>query len=245
MIKPLIPYKIKGAIWYQGESNAQTIEKAVRYKELLSIMIKDWRTQWNQGDFPFLLVQLANYREPQQTPTEDAWPYLRESQSKVVKEVTNTGMACIIDIGDANDIHPRNKKDVGKRLELNALKIAYDTEVEYSGPAFREAGFHGNNAYITFDHAKSGLKVKNRYGYVNGFTVAGPDKMFYFARAEITGHNKVTITSNQVKNIVAVRYAWADNPGDVNLYNGENLPAIPFRTDNWDNSTPTVKNENE
>jgi sialate O-acetylesterase len=245
MIHPLIPYRIKGAIWYQGEDNAKKIEQAIRYKDLLAIMITDWRTQWNQGDFPFLIVQLANYRKPQQIPKEEAWPYLRESQSKVNEEVANTGMACTIDIGDENDIHPRNKKDVGKRLALNALKITYGKEVEYSGPTFGKVEFDANTAEITFNHTDSGLKVKNKYGYVNGFAVSGPDKTFHFARAEITGRNKVTITSDKVNDIVAVRYAWADNPGDVNLYNGEDLPAVPFRTDSWVDTVQAHKKQND
>jgi sialate O-acetylesterase len=233
MIHPLIQYKIKGAIWYQGESNAQNIERAIRYKKLLSTMITDWRTHWGQGDFPFLIVQLANYRKPQQIPKEEAWPYLRESQAKVVKEVANTGMACIIDIGDETDIHPRNKNDVGKRLALNALKIGYGKDVEYSGPTFKNVSFKANKAEIAFEHTTNGLKVKNKYGYINGFAVAGPDKIFHFAKAEIIGPNLIAVTSKQVKNIIAVRYAWSDNPGEANLYNGDGLPALPFRTDDW------------
>jgi sialate O-acetylesterase len=235
MINPLVPFGIKGVIWYQGEANADNKIDAIRYRELFPIMINDWRNKWKQeGDFPFLFVQLANYMEPAEEPKDENWAYLRESQTMTSETVPNTGMACIIDIGEANNIHPRNKKDVGYRLALMALKKAYHQEVVYSGPTFEVVTPEGNQALVTFANTGSGLIVKNKYGHVNGFAVAGYDKKFHYARAEITGNNKVTIYApSGVAEIVAVRYGWANNPDDLNLYNKEGLPAVPFRTDAW------------
>ncbi|MBN2612673.1 MAG: 9-O-acetylesterase [Bacteroidales bacterium] len=233
MINPLIPFGIKGAIWYQGESNAGSKKESMQYAELFPLMINDWRKHWNQGDFPFFFVQLANYMEPANEPKDEPWAYLRESQSLTASSVSKTGMACIIDIGDAKDIHPRNKIDVGKRLALSALKIAYSRDIVHSGPVYSSALFSGDKVVINFDNVGSGLIVKNKYGYINGFAVAGKDKKFFYAKAEISGKNTVTVYSPDVKEIVAVRYAWANNPDDVNLYNKEGLPAVPFRTDEW------------
>jgi sialate O-acetylesterase len=235
MINPLVPYGIKGVIWYQGESNADNKIDAVRYRELFPIMIEDWRNKWNQeGNFAFLFVQLANYMEPAEEPGDENWPYLRESQVLTAETIPNTGMACIIDIGEADDIHPKNKKDVGYRLALAALKKAYQKDVVYSGPVFDALLPEGNEAVITFTNIGSGLMVKNKYGYVNGFAVAGPDKKFYYAKAEITDRDKITVHAPPyIPSIMAVRYAWANNPDDVNLYNKEGLPAVPFRSDTW------------
>ncbi len=233
MINPLIPYGIKGAIWYQGEANADNKTDAVRYRELFPIMINDWRKNWSEGDFPFIFVQLANYMEPAEKPKDEPWAYLRESQTAATTSLPNVGMACIIDIGDGKDIHPRNKFDVGKRLELNALKIAYGKDVVYSGPVFKSVVYFKNKAIITFDNIGSGLIVRNKYGYINAFAVAGENKTFQYARAEITSNNTITVYSPDGKDIVAIRYAWANNPDDVDLYNQEGLPAVPFRTDTW------------
>lgn len=231
MIYPLIPFGIKGAIWYQGENNAGSINQSVKYRDLFANMINDWRKQWNQGDFSFYFVQLANYMKPQTVPTDEPWPYLRESQAKITEMLPNTGMACIIDIGDGNDIHPRNKKDVGKRLALNALKFNYGKDIEFSGPTVKSVTFEDNKAIITFDHTAKGLIVKDKYGYVNGFAVAGDNGIFYFAKAEITSANTIVVHGKKSDKLKAVRYAWANNPDDVNLYNSEDLPAVPFRTD--------------
>ena len=235
MINPLVPFGIKGVIWYQGEANADYKIDAIRYRKLFPIMISDWRNHWKQeGGFPFLFVQLANFMEPAEEPKDENWAYLRESQTMTYENVPNTGMACIIDIGEADDIHPRNKKDVGYRLVLSALKKAYKQDVVFSGPTFEVVSPEGEKAIVTFTNVGSGLMVKNRYGYVNGFAVAGPDKKFYYARAEITDSDKVTVYApSNVSEILAVRYAWANNPDDVNLYNNEGLPAVPFRTDDW------------
>ena len=229
MIHPLIPFGIKGAIWYQGESNAN---RAKQYQRIFPNMIKDWRSHWEQGDFPFLFVSLANYMQPQEQPGESTWAELREAQTQTLS-LPNTGMALAIDIGNAVDIHPKNKQDVGKRLALNALKKAYNRDVIYSGPMYESVEFKEGKAYVTFNETGSGLMIKDKYGYLKGFTLAGADKTFHWAKAELINTTTVVIYSNEVPQPVAVRYGWADNPDDVNLYNKEELPAIPFRTDDW------------
>lgn len=226
MINPVAGYTLKGAIWYQGESNVSAHQY---YNGLFEAMIEEWRKAWNQGDFPFLFVQLANYQQRFDHPTDSDWARLQEAQTKTLSLV-NTGMACTIDIGDANDIHPRNKQDVGTRLWLAARKVAYGEQVVYSGPMYRGHVIKGDKIEVSFNHVGGGLVVKNSKGLV-GFAIAGTDRKFYWAEAEIVG-SRVVLSSPQVKNPVAVRYAWADNP-EVSLYNREGLPAVPFRTDNW------------
>jgi sialate O-acetylesterase len=195
-------------------------------------MIKDWRMHWQQGEFPFLFVSLANYRQPVTEPSESEWAELREAQTKTL-ELTNTGMAIAIDIGEANDIHPKNKQDVGKRLALNALKIGYGKDIVHSGPLFSSVEFKNGKAYITFRETGTGLTVKDKYGYLKGFTIAGSDKKFHWAKSDIVDDKTIVVYSEKVKHPMSVRYGWADNPDDVNLYNKEGLPANPFRTDNW------------
>ncbi len=228
MIHPVLNYPITGAIWYQGESN---VERAYQYRTLMPLMIEDWRTQWDQPDFPFFIVQLANYKTPPTQPEESNWAELREAQSMALS-FPNTGMAVAIDIGEASDIHPTNKQDVGKRLALSALKVAYGRDIVYSGPVFREMNNDSSHAILSFDHIGSGLLCKDRYGYVKGFAIAGSDSVFHWAKAHIKG-DRVWVYSDKVKEPVAVRYGWANNPDDVNLYNEEGLPASPFRTDDW------------
>lgn len=229
MINPLIPYGIKGVIWYQGEQNA---ERAKQYQRIFPNLITDWRNQWQLGNFPFLWVQLANFREPASKPSESTWAELREAQAMTLK-LPNTGMASAIDLGDAIDIHPKNKQDVGMRLALNALKIAYGKNIVCAGPAFCNMNVLGNEVTVKFDNIGSGLKVKNKYGYINGFSLAGADGKFSWAVGELLNNNTVVLHSKEVLVPVAVRYGWADNPDDLDLYNSEGLPAIPFRTDNW------------
>lgn len=229
MIHPIVPYAIKGTIWYQGESNAS---RAKQYQRIFPNLINDWRTNWNQGDFPFLFVQLANFKKPQQKPADSEWAELREAQALTLK-LPSTGMASAIDIGNADDIHPRNKQDVGKRLALNAFKIAYKHDIVHTGPTFKSIEFKDGKAYITFSETGSGLAVKDKYGYVKAFAIAGSDRIFHWAKAEIINENTLVVYSYAVTNPVAVRYGWADNPDDVNLYNLELLPANPFRTDQW------------
>lgn len=229
MISPLIPYAIKGAIWYQGEGNAG---RAFQYRKVFSDMIKDWRAQWNQGDFPFLFVQLANFMKADSLPAESSWAELREAQSMTLA-LPKTGMASAIDVGDALDIHPKDKLTVGNRLALSALTVAYRQNIENMGPVYREMRITGNTVELTFDHVVLGLKAKDKYGYVRGFTLAGNDHKFYWAKATITGTNTITVSSPDVSEPVAVRYGWANNPDDLNLYNSKGLPADPFRTDRW------------
>jgi sialate O-acetylesterase len=228
MIYPLQNYSIKGVIWYQGENNAGNPKK---YQFLFPTLIKDWRTTWGEGDFPFLFVQLANYMAPGTEPGQSNWAELREAQTMTLS-VPKTGMACIIDIGEAKDIHPRNKYDVGYRLSLAARKIAFNENIIYSGPTFKSMKIEGNKAIIEFENIGTGLTANDKYQYVKAFAVAGADKKFHWAKASIEG-NTVVVMSNDVQNPVAVRYAWANNPDDANLYNKEMLPAVPFRTDNW------------
>lgn len=229
MVKALIPYAIKGAIWYQGESNAS---RALQYRRVFKNLITDWRTHWNEGDFPFLFVSLANYMQPVDVPSESEWAELREAQTMTL-QLPNTGMAMAIDIGEAGDIHPRNKQDVGKRLALNALKIAYNMDIVNSGPMYKSVEFKNGKAIVTFAETGSGLMAKDKYGYVNAFSVAGADRKFHWAKAQIINDNQVEVSCEDVNYPVAVRFAWANNPDDLNLYNKEGLPAIPFRTDNW------------
>lgn len=226
MVAPALNYKIKGVIWYQGESNTDDPEE---YAHLIKDMINDWRKNFNQGDFPFLFVQLANFMGVKDQPMESNWAALREAQLKTLA-LPNTGMAVAIDIGEWNDIHPLNKKDVGERLALAAQKVAYgEKKVVYSGPLYESMKIKGNKVILSFKEVGSGLVAKGG-GPLKQFAIAGKDKKFVWAEAKIEG-NKVVVWSDQVPNPVAVRYAWADNPEGANLYNKEGLPASPFRTD--------------
>ncbi|MBN1300082.1 MAG: hypothetical protein JW995_02615 [Melioribacteraceae bacterium] len=234
MIHPLIPFAIKGVIWYQGESNA---ERAYQYRSLMPLLIKDWRTKWQQGNFPFLFVQLAAWKERNTEPTDDDWAELREAQMMSLS-VPNTGMAVAIDIGDAQDIHPGNKQDVGRRLGIAARKVAYAEDIVFSGPVFKYMEVKDKNVILNFDHAGSGLTTAENEE-LKGFAIAGKDKIFYWANARIDG-NTVVVMSDNVPEPVAVRYGWSANP-ECNLYNREGLPASPFRTDDWDGITKENK----
>lgn len=226
MISPLLPYGIKGAIWYQGESNAG---RAAQYRKLLPAMIGDWRARFGQGDFPFYIVQLANFTPRAAEPGDSDWAELREAQALTAKNVPNCGLAVTIDIGEADDIHPRNKQDVGKRLALAALGQAYGKDIVHSGPGFKSVVFQDGVATIAFDHVGGGL-VAAPPG-LKGFAIAGEDKKFVWADARIEG-DSVVVSAPQVGSPVAVRYAWAHNP-EATLFNREGLPARPFRTDDW------------
>jgi sialate O-acetylesterase len=218
MTSTVIPYAIRGVIWYQGEGNAPQHEQ---YAELSKLMIADWRNRWGQGEFPFLLVQLAAYE-----PGGDNWPFLREAQFQTL-EVPNTGMAVAIDIGDKTDIHPKNKQDVGARLALAARGVAYGEDIEYSGPVYRDMKIDGSEVRLSFDHIGGGLKAKSEP--LKGFAVAGADGKFVLAEAKVDGA-QVIVSSPAVAEPKAVRYNWAAFP-DGNLYNVDGLPAVPFRTD--------------
>jgi sialate O-acetylesterase len=226
MIAPLVHYGIAGAIWYQGESNAGN---AVWYRKQFPAMIDNWRHAWGQGDFPFLFVQLANYMARDPEPTDPNWAWLREAQLMTLK-TPNTGMAVIIDIGEANDIHPRNKQDVGLRLALSAEHVAYDSKLVYSGPMYDSMKVEGNKIRLKFKHTGAGLIAKDG-PVLTGFALAGPDRKFVWASAKIEG-DTVVVWNDSISQPAAARYAWANNP-ECNLFNKENLPASPFRTDDW------------
>jgi sialate O-acetylesterase len=223
MIAPLTPYAIAGAIWYQGESNA---EFAYQYRKVFATMIQQWRTSWGQGDFPFFFVQLANFVPGGKYP--DSWAVLRESQQKTL-ELPKTGMAVALDIGDSHDIHPKNKQEVGRRLGLAAQSVAYGRKVESMGPTFKSMRVDAAGLHLRFTHALGGLVVRG--ASLTGFVIAGADQQFYPATAKIAG-NEVVLTSPHVLKPVAARYAWADDP-KCSLYNKQALPAPPFRTDDW------------
>ncbi len=226
MIAPLKPYAIRGAIWYQGESNAS---RAYQYRTLFPTMIRNWRAAWGQGDFPFYFVQLANWRPVKSEPEDSEWAELREAQTMTLQQ-PGTGMAVIIDIGDTNDIHPRNKLDVGKRLAAWALAESYHQNVESSGPLYESFSLKDEKIRVKFKHLGGGLKTSDG-GPLKGFAIAGADHKFVWADARVEG-DIVIVWSRDVARPVAVRYAWADNPV-CNLYNQAGLPASPFRTDDW------------
>jgi len=216
MIAPVVPYGMKGVIWYQGESNAQ---KSKEYQTLFPAMIADWRAKWNIGDFPFLYVQIA--------PFKGQPPEIREAQLLTLDQSKNTAMAVTTDFGDANDIHPKQKQPVGHRLSLAARALAYGEKIEYSGPLFESMKTQRGKAAISFSHTGGGLVAKD--GELKGFTIAGADGKFVPAKAEIQGNN-VIVSAEGVNSPKAVRYGWENVP-DVNLFNKEGLPASPFRTD--------------
>ena len=223
MISPLIPYAIRGAIWYQGESNTS---RAAQYRTLFPALIQDWRKHWGIGDFPFLFVQLANYMTAKTNPGESAWAELREAQTMTLR-LPDTGMAVAIDIGESVDIHPKNKQDVGLRLALNALANTYSIDAAFSGPIFKAAAREGGKLRIRFDHCNGGLQCRGKK--LRGFAVAGADRKFVWADAKING-DTVIVSSPEIAEPEFVRYAWADNPV-CNLYNAAGLPAVPFRSD--------------
>jgi sialate O-acetylesterase len=222
MVAPLVPFAMKGVVWYQGESNDDTdhtFHRTTQYRTLFPLLISDWRQHWGQGDFPFLFVQVAPYR--------DLTPRIREAQLMALKRTKNTAMVVLMDAGEAANIHPANKQVVGERLALAARALAYGEKIEYSGPIFKNMKVKGNKVVLQFDHVGAGLLAKD--GELKGFVVAGADKAFVPAQAEIVGKT-VVVSSGQVAAPAAVRYGWENIP-DVNLFNQAGLPASPFRTD--------------
>ncbi len=237
MLNPILNYSIAGALWYQGESNAG---RAFQYRSALPLMITDWRQHFKQGDFPFYIVQLASFNAANGNSEKgSSWAELREAQTMTLA-LPNTGMAVTTDIGEAKDIHPRNKQDVGKRLAAIAFNKVYGQNNVYCGPAYQSMNVEGNKVRLSFTHVGSGLLIKDKYGYLKGFEVAGSDQKFFYAKAWIEG-NEVVVAADAVANPVAVRFAWADNPEDANLFNKEGFPALPFRTDNWKGITEEAK----
>ncbi len=236
MIAPLVPFTIAGALWYQGESNAG---RAYQYRKSFPLLIESWRKDWGY-DFPFLFVQLATFGPFQNSNEGSNWAELREAQTMTLS-LPKTGMAVTTDIGNPENIHPTNKQEVGRRLSLAAMKIAYGKDdIVYSGPTFRDAQFSGQKAIVSFDHVGGGLKVREKYGYLKGFEIAGRDRKFRYAPARIEG-DKVVVSHPEVPDPVAVRYGWANSPIDDNLFNAEGLPAAPFRTDDWEGVTAKGK----
>ncbi|MDH7602209.1 MAG: sialate O-acetylesterase [Armatimonadota bacterium] len=230
MIAPLVPYAIRGAIWYQGESNAR---QAYRYEKRLTNMITNWRKEWGQGDFPFLMVQLAPFGKVVSEPTDSSWAELREAQLMTSLHCPNTAVVVTLDVGDPNDIHPKNKQPVGERLALAARALAYGEKVDYKGPRLKSAVIKGDRVILEFTDTGGGLEAVG--GPLTGFAIAGADGKFHNAQATIVG-DRVVVSSPEVPNPVAVRYAWADAP-IANLFGKNGLPASPFRTDNWPLST--------
>ena len=236
VLKPTIGYGMRGAIWYQGESNAS---RAYQYRDLFPLMIQSWRDEWKIGNFPFYWVQLADFRAEKPEPAESDWAELREAQTMTMSKLPNTGEAVIIDLGEAQDIHPRNKQDVAKRLARWALARDYGIKVPYQSPNYKAMEKNGNKIIVTFDHVGAGLKPFD-VAKTSGFAVAAKDHKFVWADAKVVGKDKVEVWSDQVSEPVAVRYAWADNPV-CNLYSREGLPATPFRSDDWPGVTAEAK----
>jgi sialate O-acetylesterase len=232
MINPLMPFGIKGAIWYQGESNTG---RAYEYRKTFPLLIKDWRKGWGRGDFPFLFVQLPNFiAQPEDIQRGSTWAELREAQAMALA-VPKTGMAVTIDIGEPKDIHPTNKQEVARRLAKIALSEVYKRKLEYTGPVFKSMKTEGSRAILSFDHISNGLILTNATN-INGFTIAGADKVFYYAKAYFDGKS-VVVYHEKVAHALSVRYAWTDNPEGLNFFNKEGYPAMPFRTDTWDGIT--------
>ena len=237
MVNPLIPYAMEGVIWYQGEANAG---RAYQYRKAFPLMINDWRKHWNEGDFPFYFVQLASWNADNGNSAKGStWAELREAQTMTLS-LPNTGMAVTTDIGNAADIHPKDKQDVGKRLAAIALHNVYKKDIVFSGPMYQSMRTDGNKIIVSFTQTGSGLMVKDKYGYLKGFEVAGADKQFHYAKAFIDG-DKVVVYNDSVSAPVAVHYNWADFADDGNLFNKEGFPASPFRTDSWKGITEENK----
>jgi sialate O-acetylesterase len=228
VLKSHLGYGIRGAIWYQGESNAG---RAYQYRDLFPLMIKNWRDEWAQGDFPFYWVQLADFMAETPDPEESGWAELREAQTMTMAKLPNTGEAVIIDIGEGKDIHPKNKVDVGRRLARWALAKDYGVAIPYHSPQYKSMEKQGNKIVLSFDYADGGWRPFD-VQTPRGFAIAGDDKKFVWATAKILPNGKIEVTSDKVAEPVAVRYGWANNP-IVNMYSVAGLPLTPFRTDDW------------
>jgi sialate O-acetylesterase len=227
MLHPLIPYAIRGVLWYQGESNT---DHAQEYGRSFPLLIESWRKEWNDP-FPFLYVQLSSYGSNESSNAGSKWAELREAQSKTLS-LPNTGMAVTTDVGDAKDVHPKNKREVGYRLAAIALNDVYHVPQTCTGPVFKSVSFSNSVARLSFTSVGKGLLAKSKNADLVGFEIAGPDRKFYYAHARIRG-NEIEVSADAVTNPVAVRYGWSDAPVDINFYNADGFPASPFRTDDW------------
>jgi sialate O-acetylesterase len=233
MIGPLIPFAVRGAFWYQGESNEA---RAQQYGLLLPTMIRAWRERWGEGDFPFGIIQLPNYRDPKPDPADEPWSFIREAQRQTAQTTRNAGLIVTIDIGEARDIHPKNKLDVGKRMALWALAEVYGRKITSTGPMFQSSKIAGPKIVLTFAAAGAGLKIRDG-DKLDEFAIAGADHKWVWAEAKIVGKNRVEVWSPGIAQPQAVRYAFNNNPKHPNLTNETGLPASPFRTDDWPGPT--------
>jgi sialate O-acetylesterase len=232
MVNPLVPFAIAGVIWYQGESNA---DRAYQYRTVFPLLITDWRNKWKQ-QLPFLFVQLSSFGPSQNSNLGSNWAELREAQNMTL-QLPNTALAVTTDIGDAFNIHPKDKANVGYRLAASALTNVYHLPGFFESPLFASADFTNGAAVVSFTHAEGGLVAKDIYSYVKGFELAGADRKFYYAQAVITDKNKVKVWCSAVPNPVAVRYGWTNSPIDANLFNIQGFPVSQFRSDTWDGVT--------
>ncbi|UEG54830.1 beta galactosidase jelly roll domain-containing protein [Mucilaginibacter daejeonensis] len=237
MISPLVDHSVKGVLWYQGENNAQ---RAVQYRTALPLLINDWRKSWKQPDMPFYIIQISSWKASGgDSRLGSQWAELREAQTMASK-LPNTGLVVTVDVGETNDIHPKDKQDVGKRSAALSLARSYGMALPYQGPSYKSMQIKNGKAMLTFSDAEDGLWVKDKYGYIKGFELAGANERFYYAKATLDG-NKVILENPNVSVPVAVRYAWADDAGDANLYNKAGFPLVPFRTDDWKTVTANMK----
>jgi sialate O-acetylesterase len=236
MIHPLIPYAMQGILWYQGESNA---ERAFQYRKSFPLLIDNWRKDWKEV-LPFYFVQLSSFGKFQNSNQGSAWAELREAQSMAL-DLPKTGMAVTTDIGNPDNVHPRNKEDVGKRLAANALANTYQLPLDvFCGPTFQSVEFKSSQAVIVFNNVGKGWQIKDQYGYIKGFEIAGANHVFYYAQASIEGKN-IVVKCDKVSDPKAVRYGWTDAPIDANLFNFDGFPASPFRTDQWKGITEETR----
>lgn len=235
-VLPIVPYAIRGAVWYQGESNAS---RAFQYREMFPLMIQNWRDTWGQGDFPFYWVQLADFHAEEPLPGDSDWAELREAQTMTLDRLPNTGEAVIIDLGEGNDIHPRKKFDVGLRLARWALARDYQIDVPCQSPRFESLTKSDGKLLVSFKDCGKGLH-KHDYSVIKGFAIAGEDKKWVWADAKLVSKNQVEVSSEAVPSPVAVRYAWANNPV-CNLFSKDGLPVTPFRSDDWPGATTEAR----
>lgn len=236
VLKSHLGYTIRGAIWYQGESNAS---RAYQYRELFPLMISNWRQEWGQGDFPFYWVQLADFKEEKSEPVESDWAELREAQTMTMAKLPHTGQAVIVDIGEGKDIHPMNKVDVGRRLARWALANEYGVSIPFRSPQYKSMEVKDSSIVLTFDYVDGGWRPFDVREPV-GFAIAGEDKKFVWAKAKINENGTIEVSSPDVQKPVSVRYAWADNPV-CNMFSKAGLPLTPFRTDDWPGVTAEAK----